>query len=424
MELIRLLSTSSLLLCLSYIFRFSLTITIAKLLSTEEVGVYSWCLTAFGIFSIFINFGQDNFVLRKLPEYKQDNPSLIPKVLGFSLKQILINCSILLLIIFLLVSFNLDQEGVYRYSSGLFIISLALPVCAVVILNSSILRTNNQPIKAQIPDSILQPGLLLTLILVSNFLFPNNMLTAEKILSMNVLAWVFAFGFSILSIKRYYLENFPSFIHSSESKAWRKDSLTIVFGVLAWSLLGRSDVLFLALLVDPSDVGKYFICMRLAEVSIFFSTVTFFIWSGKISNLYQQKKLKEVQDLITKSSRLCITFTLAFFFVAILLSENILLFIGEEYSGSLFIFRCALFGFLILGSAGILGPLFYIVGDIKFYTKVQWIVGIIFLSLIFTTVPFYGVEACSIAFIACQFIYVATLMVRLKSKFNLTMSPL
>ena len=64
-------------------------------------------------------------------------------------------------------------------------------------------------------------------------------------------------------------------------------------------------------------------------------------------------------------------------------AEEILFFMNENYVDDIFIFRIALFVFFIVGSAGMLNPMFYILGQQEFLAKLQWIIGLIFVVLIF-----------------------------------------
>ena len=61
MNLIKLISSSSIILGVSFILRFALTFALAKLLSAAELGIYSWAVTVFGILGIITNFGLDFF---------------------------------------------------------------------------------------------------------------------------------------------------------------------------------------------------------------------------------------------------------------------------------------------------------------------------------------------------------------------------
>ena len=69
MNLFKSISVSSFYLVISYILRFSLTYFIARAISVGEMGIYSWAITAFGVLSIIIIFGQDFFFIKRIPEY-------------------------------------------------------------------------------------------------------------------------------------------------------------------------------------------------------------------------------------------------------------------------------------------------------------------------------------------------------------------
>lgn len=422
MSPIKLITSSSVFLGLSYVLRFLITISLARFLTSSDLGVYSWAITAFGLLSIFTNFGQDNFLLRKIPAYKISNINTLRSVLGFSIRTVLINSSIILSSIYLL-TYYFDILPSAAYAETLKIVILALPLCALSLVNSTILRTNDEPLFAQLPDSVIQPTIFLALVYVTIFFIDSINLSPYTMVIFNLAGWILALSFSTICVLFFYRSYPPNFFKISKNKKWSSDSLTIVLGVLAWSLLGRSDVFFLAFLVQPDQLGKYFICMRLAEFLLFFSTISFHIWSGEISNLYQNKKNKEVQILLKKSSRLCFASSIFFFLFATIFAEDILTLLNPEYSDSVFIFQIALIGFLILGCAGILNSMFYIVGDLKFVTNLQFLVGIIFLIIIFISVPEYGIITSAIAFSLCQLIYVALMALRLRSKYQFTISP-
>ena len=61
----KLVSTSSVILGFSFVLRFALTIALARFLSADQLGVYSWAVTVFGILGIIVNFGLDFFFNKK-----------------------------------------------------------------------------------------------------------------------------------------------------------------------------------------------------------------------------------------------------------------------------------------------------------------------------------------------------------------------
>ena len=206
-------------------------------------------------------------------------------------------------------------------------------------------------------------------------------------------------------------------------REWRAEQSSIVFGVIGWTTLGRSDIFLLAFLVTPSQVGAYFLCMRLAELLLFFSTVSFYVWTGKISNFIQLGELGQAQVIITKAAQLCTITTTAMTLVALIYSHQILSFFNETYAGNELLFRIAVGIFFVKGASGLLRPLFYLLKDQDFMAKYNWIMGLAFTILVIIVVPIFGTIGCVIAFGICEITFVIILALRMQKKFNISIFP-
>ena len=250
----------------------------------------------------------------------------------------------------------------------------------------------------------------------------NYALIVMKILFINLVSWMIVFLYSIFMIRK---KTEVDWIHSSfdnytyDKKEWRMSAGTIMISILGWSILGRSDVVFLALFVPSAEVASYFICMRIAELLTFFSTVSFYLWSGEISNLYHQDRMIDVQKLLTRSTGICLISCFIAAILGLIFSAEILGFINPGYNQYALTLKICLIGFFISGSAGILNPMLYVAGEEKFLAKSQWIIGMLFLSMIFLLVPKMGINGCALAFLICQIIYVIVLSIQLKMKTGL-----
>ncbi len=427
MNLFKLVSVSSIILGFSFILRFLLTIALAKYLSASQLGIYSWAVTAFGITGIIANFGLDFFLIRKIPEYRNSLNGMVQTVINHTKKQAGIN-SLLLILLIIPISFFSSYlfDGAKLYNTELIIIIFALPFAAFSLINTTSLRAFDLPIRAQFIESILQTGVLLFIVYIAFGFFGNSIpddLSTVFLVFIFVFSWVLSLIFSHFEFKKHITTEIPLEPSQGDVKEWRMDQSTIVFGVLGWSFLGRSDVFLLAFLVSPAEVGAYFICLRLAEIVTFFSTVSYYVWGGEISNMIQSNKLYEAQVILRKSSQLCIITTLVITIIAGLFTEEILYLVNERYLEYSNIFKGALFVFFIKGASGMLNPMYYILGDQTFLAKLQWALGLFFTGLVVTTVPVYGLEGCILSFAICEILYVIILLIRLQTKHNLSLSP-
>lgn len=427
MNLIQQLSSSSAILGLSFIMRFLLTLVLARNLSADEMGIYSWVITAFGFMGILTNFGLDFFLIRKVPEYRNSDIKLIGSVIHHTRRTATINALLLIIIIFT-VSLIIAQlyAGASKYTNELMITSMALPFAALSLIFSTSLRGYDFALTAQVIESMVQTGFLLLAIFLI-FHFYGDLIPVEQ--RTILLTTVFVVSWAVSSVVAFYHYRkqikLPDILVPTRDKVreWRGEQSSIVFGIIGWTLLGRSDIFLLAFLVTPSEVGVYFLCMRLAELLMFFSTVSFYVWTGKISNLIQLDELGQAQVIITKAAQLCITTTAAIALFALLYSHQILSFFNETYAENKTLFRIAVVIFFFKGASGLLRPLFYLLKDQDFMAKYNWIIGIIFTILVLILVPIFGLIGCVIIFGICELTFITILAVRMHKKFNISVIP-
>lgn len=420
-------SSSSLVLVISFGFRFVLTILLAKYLSGDGLGVYSWAVSAFGIATIFSNYGQDYFLLRKIPYYNSSSKGLIPAVLRHVQKQSCTNAFYLIIVIFpicYLSPYFLEKAS--SYSLEVMLIMLALPFASFSLSFSTTIRAYNFSLSGQIIEMIVQTGFLLALIIfvfgVFGYLIPEDRRTLLAI-SFFVFSWVLS-CFISYCVYKHKIE-LPKTISPSkkEKKAWVTGQTSIVLGIIGGSVLGRSDIFLLAFLTTPSEIGAYFICLRLAEVLLFFGTVSYYVWGGELANLIQEGKVSAAQRILKKSSQICITSTFIMACFGFIFAEEVLSLVHERYANNANVFRIALSAFFIKGASGLMKPLFYILGEQKLLAKIQWIIGTFFTASIFLTVPMFGVAGCIALFAFCELGFFVFLVLRLYQKHNLSFSP-
>ena len=225
-----------------------------------------------------------------------------------------INVSLVIIIVFT-ISIVLVQlyAGASNYTSELMIISLALPISAFSLIFSTSLRGYDFALTAQVIESIVQTGFLLVAVFLM-FYFYGDLIPAERrtisLAVMFLISWVVSWSAAFYQYRKKI--KLPDIVVPTRDqlREWRGEQSSIVFGVIGWTILGRSDIFLLAFLVPPSQVGAYFLCMRLAELLMFFSTVSYYVWTGKVSNLIQLGELGQAQFIIKKAAQLCTITTL------------------------------------------------------------------------------------------------------------------
>ena len=427
MNLIHQLSSSSVILGFSFISRFLLTLALARYLSSDELGIYSWVITVFGFLGILTNFGLDYFLIRKVPEYKNSNTKLIGTVIHHTQRIATINALLLIAVVFTMsIILTKLYVGASNYTSELMIISLALPLAAFSLIFSTSLRGYDFALTAQVIESIVQTGFLLVAVFLM-FYFYEDLIPAERrtisLAVIFVVSWVVSCSAAFYHYRKQIKLPDIVVITRDQLREWRAEQSSIVFGVIGWSILGRSDIFLLAFLVPPSQVGAYFLCMRLAELLMFFSTVSYYVWAGKLSNLIQLGELGQAQLIIKKAAQLCTVATAAITLVTLFYSHRLLSFFNETYAESESLFRIAVGIFFIKGASGLLRPLFYLLKDQNFMAKYNWIMGIAFTILVIIVAPIFGTIGCVVLYGLCEITFIILLALRMQKKFNISVLP-
>ena len=168
---------------------------------------------------------------------------------------------------------------------------------------------------------------------------------------------------SFLSTKNMLLESYPMLVASSIVVA-----------------MGFSDVFILGFYVSETKIGIYSVTIKLATLVSFTYNAIATIVTPKIAEFYHYKKLVQLKETITFSSRIMFICGLPFFLLLFLFSEQVLSIFGTEYIIGKNVLRILLLAQLTNVITGPVGPIFQMTDKQK---KLQYF---IIISLFFNVV--------------------------------------
>jgi len=427
MNIIKVLSLSSIMLGISFATRFFITLILARFLSSDQLGIYSWSVTVFGMANLLVNFGLDYLLIRKIPQYVHSELGLVESVINHTKKQVNINTMIIFLVIVPISYFAaMFFDNVGQYYLELNVIMFALPFAGYLLIYSTSLRAFEYSLFGQFIESILQSSLLFIMIAIA-YTFFENLIAENNKTFLLVIIFVTSWVLSYLTAKYLYKKNIKlnEFSEASERdrKLWKKDSISITSGLFGGILLGRSDIFLLAFLVSSSDVGAYFLTMRIAEIFLFFSTISYYVWAGEMSNQFQRKNIIEVQSILNKMAFVCFLTSLTIAPIMWFYAKDIILFISPEYAGYVYLLKFSIVIYFIIGTFGLLPQVTYLIGEHQFIAKMNWLFGLTFFAMILAIVPFYGLKGCLFSFAFCHIAYLSILYINLYRKHKLNFLP-
>ena len=281
-------------------FAFLSQLLLARFLSVEEYGVYSFIFSLSLLLSVISLFGLQNGLVRLIPTL-QNNSEDAPKIrrlIGFSRALTFV----------LACLFGAAVYGVL-YLSGiaakypeetLMIGALLVPLMVLLRLNAAILRGFEKPSLSLLYETTLREALMF-IVLAALFLMAQPL--ASGATALTILICVLALSVAVSFAQCAYSLKYQSTsrrVSRDDYKSWLKTSLPMMFIIFAQRFLRRADVLFLGLIVSPALVGAYAIAAQFSEAASMGQKGVFAVFSARAARHYQGGEIEELKALYKK----------------------------------------------------------------------------------------------------------------------------
>ncbi|ASK33667.1 flippase [Alloalcanivorax mobilis] len=207
-----------------------------------------------------------------------------------------------------------------------------IPVIALGNIRGAALRGLHRVIKGQLPEFILRPGLFLLLIFAVLYLLPLKLGPASAMALHGLAAFVaFLVGAWILYRERpapLAARPAPRYQH----RAWALSALPLA-AIGALTLINsNTDILMLGFMRSEHEVGIYKVVVTGANLIIFGLQAINMVVAPQFSRLFTQKRMDDLQKIVTSSSRAILIIALPTVIVVVLFGRQILgVVFGEEY---------------------------------------------------------------------------------------------
>ncbi|MFT6834652.1 MAG: O-antigen/teichoic acid export membrane protein [Francisellaceae bacterium] len=204
-------------------------------------------------------------------------------------------------------------------------------------------------------------------VLISGLIF--FVLWLNKVdLTVDIAAIVYAMGRLLVTIGMGLY--WKKILFSSDKKVYQFKSLyikayPIFITSLSLAILTNSGIILLGVLSDSENVGLFTVAARLADLTIFMLHVANSAVSPKISSLYKQNRMKELETMLQKTTQFLFFIGLVFFITFVFLGEYILAIWGEEFKEAYWILIILCFGQFVNISTGAAGQILTMTGNQK-----------------------------------------------------------
>ncbi|HDZ86978.1 MAG TPA: flippase [Actinobacteria bacterium] len=370
------------------------TLLIAKLLNTEQVGLYFLGLSVVTIASIPALLGLDSGIVRFVALYKGTNDD--GKIKGTVISAVLMVIPLSFLIAFVLF-FSSDKIATVFFhkpelSNVLRPLSIAVPfiaLAAVFISTTQALKFMQYKVFAKdLADNILKTLVALVLLVLGFGL--NGVVFATVIAAVMVAIISFYYSNKLISL---FDSNKPVF----EFRSLLSFSVPQSFSSLIVISMLYVDILILGYFMPASVVGIYSIAAKVSLIGILVISSFNAIFAPMIADLYNRSKLDVLSDLFKTVTKWIFSISFPVFLILVFLAKPILSIFGNEYIAGATALIILSVGQLINAASGPVGLMIVMSGRPGIELLSNVVVFILNITLNLLLIPKYGIEGAAIA---------------------------
>lgn len=272
-------------------------IVIARTLSVEDFGLYSFLLSTVGLLTIPVAIGLPQLLTRETARYTHN--SRLDLFVGLKRASLLwwggssaiVICAVLLL----QGQFSEDPRwGYLPYAIAL------LPLMSIDTMRCGMMEGLGQPFYGKLPIQIIQPVLLMTMVIVGAWAFE---LSLPTILLIQVSAWIFT-NIAGKFLLHKHLPTIPADITPSYTfKLWLSALGPFTVINVMGLLLSQVGVFMLGIMSEESSVAAFRIGERGAQMLMLCVTLSDMAIAAQIVKLHQAGDKEGMQKLVTLATR-------------------------------------------------------------------------------------------------------------------------
>ncbi len=309
---------------------FLISLILARILGASDYGLYVYIFQIMDVLVLLGNSGIDSLIVRDGAIYKSNSDwGLLHGLLKWSNQFVLGFCS-LLIIISIIILFSLGDQISAPFRLSFLIGILFLPIACVRNLNISTMTAFQQFFKGHLPEFFIRPILLISSIICAYFILAKNVNT-PIIAGIHVTVS----GICLFIIMLLLNQTIPKIVWQEtpkyEIKKWLKTSLPLLFSASLYIFYTNIDSLMLGVMKGFTLVGIYDVVVKGKLIIYMVIQAMSGVLQPNIATLYAQGELKQIQKIVTKSSRILMLMISIIILILVFFSKEYLSLFGAEY---------------------------------------------------------------------------------------------
>jgi O-antigen/teichoic acid export membrane protein len=274
---------------------------------------------------------------------------------------------------------------------------LVIPLMSLGALRGAMLRGLRKVVLGQLPEQIIRPLVLLTLVLLLPLL-GKKLDSPVGVMAVQIISVTTAFLCGLI----LFFRNRPPELAGAEPQFGTASLLksSIPFGLSAAMQLinGRTDILALGMFREDAEVGIYRVAVQIAAVIIFSSQAVNAIQAPHIAHLYANGDMQKLQRIITRSSQAVTLYAVPILLAIVFFGESVIrALFGAEYITAHVPLVILGVGQLVNVSMGSVASLLNMTGHERDTARIILIAAMLNVVLTFTLTPVWGMTGAAVA---------------------------
>ncbi|MBW4966826.1 oligosaccharide flippase family protein [Pseudoalteromonas sp. CR1] len=371
---------------------FPMSVLLARNLTVEDFGKYSFALSIIGIMNYLACLGQDQALVKNSNIFTNKKPSEVYQVMYAVIITLLMSI-VLLILYYLCSSFNLVPVV---YLDVLNYVFFLLPFFVMRRVYVAALRCRGMPIKAIIPESVVYPLVLIFLIFIALSFFDT--FEAETVMFFVLISYITSFIFIVFFYYQSELQipNLRSFYSFYEFKRVLLIGVPFCLLSLTEGISMFADKIFVGLLISEKELAYYQVASRLTEFALFFESAFLLVFLPLISKAYSINRSK-FEKLIFVQTISLFLYCSTFFLVMYFWGNELLNIFGGSYVSALNSLLILMFGYLIASFFGQSTYICTVTNLEKQAIVIMCFSVLINIILLYILIPNYGLEGAALS---------------------------
>ncbi|HTB07324.1 MAG TPA: oligosaccharide flippase family protein [Bacteroidia bacterium] len=313
------------------ILGIALIFVMTRGLGSTQYGIFTYSFSVVFVIVNLATYGICVLTVRETPSLLSKNKTGLMKGLHkWSVKLVLLICITFMLLTaaFITVSvfhFHIIKQTVYTIP--LLLALVTIPLYSIMNYYAASLRGYHKIVLSLLPDNIIKP--LFSLISIGILIGLSLRFNVKSAIVCNIIAFGGAALFA--SIMFYKTTSIKGIEVEYDTAFWKKSLRSFFLLTLIMSINARMDILMLGYLKDSAQVAIYSVADRIGSSLIIFLTIMNQISAAAISRMHSLDQKKELQKMITQTSRGVMIISLPVFGMILIFRKWIMSYFGADF---------------------------------------------------------------------------------------------